>query len=277
MSMASIYESLPEPAHPAPALCRAPDVPGPHDDAYAAAKVILEVFLALTLIVLTAPVLLLAIVLVKLTSRGPVIYAQTRLGRYGKPFTLFKVRTMTHNCESLTGPCWSVPGDTRVTFVGRWLRRGHIDELPQLWNVLLGDMSLIGPRPERPEFVPQLERAITHYVDRLAIRPGVTGLAQVQLGADTNLDSVRTKLAYDLHYIQHMGLLLDARIYWATFLKMLGLPFPLIRRVFGFPTREDVESEYRALPPRSNPRLRTLSGLSSKDAAAGTRRAESST
>jgi len=260
MSMASIYIGA-DPGRTAVPPGRAPDVPGPGDRAYVTVKAVLDFLAALVLFVLTAPLLLFAILLVKLSSRGPAIYAQTRLGRYGQPFTLYKVRTMAHNCESLTGPCWSVPGDTRVTAVGRWLRRTHLDELPQLWNVLRGDMSLIGPRPERPEFVPQLEQAIAHYVDRLHVRPGVTGLAQVQLPADTTLDSVRTKLAYDLHYIRNTGLLLDLRIYWATFLKMLGVPFPLLRDLFRFPRRETVEAEYRALPPRSNPRLRTLTGV----------------
>jgi lipopolysaccharide/colanic/teichoic acid biosynthesis glycosyltransferase len=256
MSMASIFGTASEPGRVAsPLPSRAPDGPAPADGAYASAKVVLEFLLALVLLVLTAPLLLVALALTKLTSRGPALYAQTRLGRQGQPFKLFKVRTMIYNCESLTGPCWSVPGDTRVTAVGRWLRRTHIDELPQLWNVLRGDMSLIGPRPERPEFVPQLEQAIAHYSARLRVRPGVTGLAQVQLPADTNLDSVRSKLAYDLHYIRHMGLSLDARIYWATFFKLLGIPFPLIAKFFRFPGRDAVEAAYRALPPRSSSRL----------------------
>jgi lipopolysaccharide/colanic/teichoic acid biosynthesis glycosyltransferase len=206
-----------------------------------------DVVVALVLGVLSAPVLLLCMLLIKLTSRGPVLYTQTRVGRHGRPFTIFKLRTMTHKCESLTGALWAVPGDPRVTFVGRFLRRTHLDELPQLWNVLRGDMSLVGPRPERPEFVPQLERAIPHYRARLWVRPGVTGLAQVQLPADTDLDSVRLKLAYDLYYVRNCGLWLDARIVLSTALKVVGLPFGALRKLFRFPWRASVETAYAGL------------------------------
>jgi lipopolysaccharide/colanic/teichoic acid biosynthesis glycosyltransferase len=197
--------------------------------------------LGLLLLVLTAPLIALAMVLIKLTSPGPAMYSQTRLGRFGKPFTIYKLRTMVHECESLTGAQWCVPGDLRVTTLGRWLRRTHLDELPQLWNVVRGDMSLIGPRPERPEFVPQLEYAIPHYRERLQVRPGITGLAQVQLPPDTDLASVRRKLALDLYYVRSVCLWLDARVSWATVLKMLGIPFRVIGAVLGFPAQETVE------------------------------------
>jgi lipopolysaccharide/colanic/teichoic acid biosynthesis glycosyltransferase len=199
---------------------------------------------ATALLILTAPLLLLAMVLVKLTSRGPALYSQTRLGLHGKPFTIYKIRTMFHECESLTGARWSTPGDTRVTVLGYWLRHTHIDELPQLWNVLRGDMSLVGPRPERPEFVPQLEQAIPHYRERLLVRPGVTGLAQVQLPPDTDLISVRLKLAYDLYYVRNFGVWFDIRLCAATVLKMIGLPFAGIRWVFVFPSKEAISKEY---------------------------------
>jgi lipopolysaccharide/colanic/teichoic acid biosynthesis glycosyltransferase len=214
---------------------------------YGTIKYFLEILAALVLLVMTLPLLLLAMLLVKLTSRGPAIYLQTRVGRGGLPFTIYKIRTMTHNCESLTGAQWSRPGDTRVTALGRWLRRSHIDELPQLWNVLRGDMSLIGPRPERPEFVPRLEQMIPQYGQRLNVRPGVTGLAQVQLPPDTDLESVCTKLAYDLHYVKHVNFVLDMRIYWATLCKMFGMPFCMIQKLFQFPPREVLEREYQDL------------------------------
>jgi lipopolysaccharide/colanic/teichoic acid biosynthesis glycosyltransferase len=217
---------------------------------YLAVKGTCDVVTSVTLLVLTAPLIGLAVVLVKLTSPGPALYSQTRLGRFGQPFTIYKIRTMGHDCESLTGPRWSTAGDTRVTTVGRWLRRTHLDELPQLWNVLRGDMSLIGPRPERPEFVPKLEQAVPHYRKRLQVRPGVTGLAQVQLPPDSDLDSVLIKTAYDLHYIRRIGLLLDARIAWATFFKLTGLPFDRLRTLFRFPRREVIEQSYRALAAR---------------------------
>jgi lipopolysaccharide/colanic/teichoic acid biosynthesis glycosyltransferase len=214
---------------------------------YGACKRAGDVTAALVLLVLTAPLVLLAMLLIKLTSRGPVIYTQTRVGRGGRPFTIYKLRTMIHHCESLTGARWAVAGDPRITHVGRFLRRTHLDELPQLWNVLRGDMSLVGPRPERPEFVPQLEQAIAHYRDRLAVRPGVTGLAQVQLPPDTDLQSVRLKLAYDLYYARHVSPWLDLRIGLATAFKMVGVPFRILRRLFRLPAPETIESAYHTL------------------------------
>ncbi len=201
----------------------------------------LEVLAALLLLVLSAPIIFVAALLVKLTSRGPVFYAQIRLGRRGKPYRMYKIRSMTHDCERLSGARWATQGDPRVTTVGRFLRRTKIDELPQLWNVVRGEMSLVGPRPERPEFVPQLERAIPHYRDRLLVRPGLTGLAQVQLPADTDLASVRRKLAYDLYYVRHQSLLLDVQILLATALYVLGIPFAVARTLFCVPSGRLVE------------------------------------
>ncbi len=125
---------------------------------YTRSKARIEFVLALGLLVVTAPLHLAAALLVKLTSRGPVLYSQVRLGKDGKPFTIYKLRTMTHNCEKETGPRWTSAGDPHITAVGHFLRRTHLDELPQLWNIVRGEMSLIGPRPERPEFVPALEQ-----------------------------------------------------------------------------------------------------------------------
>jgi lipopolysaccharide/colanic/teichoic acid biosynthesis glycosyltransferase len=214
---------------------------------YLVAKDGLDRVAAFVLLVVCSPLILLAMALVKITSRGPALYCQTRVGRSGKLFTIYKIRSMVVESESLTGACWSTPGDRRVTALGRWLRCSHIDELPQLWNVLRGDMSLVGPRPERPEFVPMLEQTIPYYGDRLLVRPGITGFAQVQLPPDTDLDSVRSKIAYDLHYIQAVGFWFDQRICWATAFKMVGTPFPLLRRLFGFPAQETVEQCYRRL------------------------------
>jgi lipopolysaccharide/colanic/teichoic acid biosynthesis glycosyltransferase len=201
---------------------------------YGPGKLALDFLLALTLAVVALPVLLVVAVLVKLTSRGPVLYSQTRLGKGGRPYRIFKIRTMVVDSEK-NGACWSVPGDPRVTRLGRFLRRTHLDELPQLWNILRGEMSLIGPRPERPEFVPALERSIPRYRERLAVRPGVTGLAQVQLPADTDLESVKRKLQYDLCYVERCGLWLDLRIFLATALKMAGVSFPALARIFFLP------------------------------------------
>jgi lipopolysaccharide/colanic/teichoic acid biosynthesis glycosyltransferase len=214
---------------------------------YLACKRTLDLVVVLVLAVPALPLIFLAMLLVKLTSRGPALYTQTRVGRGGRPFTIYKIRTMFHRCESLTGARWSTPGDKRVTAVGRFLRKTHLDELPQLWNVLVGDMSLVGPRPERPEFMPQLEQAIPVYRARLLVRPGVTGLAQVQLPPDTDLASVRLKLAYDLCYVRCAGLLLDLRLLAATALKVVGVPFAALRLVCWLPRRPSVEATYTAL------------------------------
>ena len=148
---------------------------------------------------------------------------------------------MIHNCESLTGPRWSMPGDPRVTWFGWFLRVTHLDELPQLLNVLRGDMSLIGPRPERPEFIPELERALPAYGQRLTVRPGVTGLAQVQLPADTDLSSVRRKLAHDLYYVRHVNPLLDLRLLVCTAFYAVGVPFSFLSRLLGVPRSGVIE------------------------------------
>lgn len=214
---------------------------------YLPVKAGVDFLFSLALAVPGAPVALVAAVLVKLTSRGPALYSQTRLGRHGKPFRIYKIRTMVHECEKHSGPQWASAGDSRITPLGRVLRKLHIDELPQLWNVLRGDMSLVGPRPERPEFVPQLEQAIPCYRDRLLVRPGVTGLAQIQLPADTDLASVRRKLAYDLHYVQHVGFWLDVRILVGTGFYVLRVPFRVTRALLRVPSGRPVEQAYQRL------------------------------
>jgi lipopolysaccharide/colanic/teichoic acid biosynthesis glycosyltransferase len=197
--------------------------------------------LAALLAIPALPIVLVSALLIKLTSRGPAFYTQTRVGRAGRLFTIVKMRTMIDNCESLTGPRWSMPGDPRITPVGWVLRKTHLDELPQLLNVLRGEMSLIGPRPERPEFTPELERALPAYRQRLQIKPGVTGLAQVQLPPDTDLDSVRRKLAHDLYYIERLSPLLDLKLLACTALYALGIPFRFLSRCLGVPGSNLIE------------------------------------
>jgi lipopolysaccharide/colanic/teichoic acid biosynthesis glycosyltransferase len=202
---------------------------------YESTKRGLDLVLALIMLPIAAPLMLVFMFVVRLNSRGPVIYSQRRLGLAGKVFTIYKIRTMYQDSERRCGPIWSVPGDPRVTPVGRFLRWSHIDELPQLINVLKGEMSLVGPRPERPEFLAQLERALPNYRQRLTVRPGLTGLAQVQQDPDSDLSSVRRKLNFDLCYLERMSLWLDLRVMVGTVLKCLGVPFGLIGRILQLP------------------------------------------
>ena len=194
---------------------------------------------AATLLVFTAPLIGALAVLVRLTSAGPAIYAQVRLGRWGRPYTMYKLRSMAHNCELDSGPTWSVPGDPRVTLIGRILRASHLDELPQLWNVLRGEMSLVGPRPERPEIVADLVREVPRYRERLAVPPGITGLAQVQLPPDEHTDGVRRKVMVDLYYIGRPSLWLDLKILAATALKVAGLPPQWRTSLLALPRAKD--------------------------------------
>ena len=214
---------------------------------------------AVLLSILTAPVFLLAVLLVRISSAGPVIYTQTRLGRGRRPFTIFKVRTMHHDCERFTGPKWSTANDPRVFAVGHFLRRSHLDELPQLWNVLRGEMSLVGPRPERPEFVTQLEKALPGYAERLRVLPGVTGLAQVNLPPDVDQESVRRKLVFDLAYVDRVGLWFDIRIILGTALYLLGIPRATVSRMLGLNPVAATLYEPRPRPSDSSTGLEMVS------------------
>jgi lipopolysaccharide/colanic/teichoic acid biosynthesis glycosyltransferase len=175
------------------------------------------------LFVFSVPFILLSMLAVKLTSRGPAIYQQTRLGRDGVPYTMYKIRTMRHDAEKDGKPLWAVKGDSRITRMGKFLRATHLDELPQLWNVLRGEMSLVGPRPERPEIVVKLREDIPDYDSRLAVKPGITGYAQIHLPPDETTDCVKLKVQYDRHYIARIGILFDAWILFCTALKCVGL------------------------------------------------------
>jgi len=172
-------------------------------------------------LIVTAPIMALVALAIKLDSRGAVLYKQERVGRFGEPFMMLKFRTMRVDAEA-GGPVWAVRGhDPRVTRLGWFLRRTHFDELPQLLNVLKGDMSLVGPRPERPHFVGQLNRMIPRYDERLLIKPGMTGLAQVHYRYDQTFEDVKKKLRFDLLYVKRMCLMLDARILAWTLLVVL--------------------------------------------------------
>jgi len=189
-----------------------------------------NVVVAATALLLLSPVILLIAVAIRLESRGPIIYRQLRVGLDrrasttrattgrratdlgGRPFMLYKFRTMYTDAEAGTGPVWSSREDDRVTSVGRFLRRHRLDEIPQFWNVLRGDMSVVGPRPERPAFVSYLREEIQEYPLRQRVRPGITGWAQVNQDADQTLDDVRRKLRYDLDYVRRRSVWFDLRI-----------------------------------------------------------------
>jgi exopolysaccharide biosynthesis polyprenyl glycosylphosphotransferase len=174
-----------------------------------------DAVLALALLLLSLPLQLLVALAIRVQGDGPVFYVQTRAGRYGRPFRMLKFRTMRTDAEDGTAR-WAEDGDPRCTAVGRVLRRTRLDELPQLLNVLVGDMSFVGPRPERPEFVGELERAIPYYAWRHVVRPGLTGWAQITYGYGASVDDARRKLEYDLYYIRHYSLGTDLFIVLRT-------------------------------------------------------------
>jgi sugar transferase (PEP-CTERM system associated) len=166
-------------------------------------------------LVILSPFLVLVALLIKLDSTGPVFYNQIRIGRMGLPFTLWKFRSMNHGAEE-NGVQWAVLDDPRITRIGRWLRRWRIDELPQLINVIKGEMSLVGPRPERPAFVNELRGQIPYYDLRHTLRPGITGWAQIKFRYAASQEDAHVKLQYDMYYMKNLSLKLDCRIFLRT-------------------------------------------------------------
>jgi sugar transferase (PEP-CTERM system associated) len=181
-----------------------------------ASKRISDIVLALVGLLLAAPVMAVVALVVRYTSPGPVIYRQVRVGKDGRLITIFKFRSMRVDAEAGTGAVWAVTKDPRVTPVGRFLRRSRLDEIPQLLNVLRGDMSFVGPRPERPEFVAELTKQIPFYGQRHVVRPGVTGWAQVRHRYGASVEDSQEKLQYDLFYIKHLSMLFDLFILTET-------------------------------------------------------------
>ncbi len=167
-------------------------------------------------LLLAAPLALMVMALIKLTSPGPVFYKQERVGQHGRVFTVFKFRSMRVDAEHGTGPVWATKNDTRATPVGRFLRRTRLDEIPQLWNALRGDMSMVGPRPERPGFVADLTKQIPFYGQRHVVKPGVTGWAQVRYTYGASVEDALQKLQYDLYYIKNMSVALDIFVMFQT-------------------------------------------------------------
>ncbi len=176
---------------------------------------IIEFAFSLIGLILLSPIILVVSVLIKIDSRGPVFYRQERAGEKGKTFELLKFRSMVENAET-DGPVWAVKDDERITRVGRWIRRLRFDEIPQMINVLKGDMSFVGPRPERPYFIEQLRKEIPFYDQRLSVKPGVTGWAQIKYRYGASKEDALEKLKYDLYYIKHLSSLFDLIIIFET-------------------------------------------------------------
>jgi len=221
----------------------------------------LDVAVAGGALAVASPFLGLAALAIKLDDGGPVVYRQTRVGKDGADFELLKLRTMVVGAETKGAGAAVNRGDPRITRVGRVLRRLSLDELPQLWNVIRGEMSLIGPRPERPEFIPHLEEAFPLYRLRREVRPGVTGLAQVQLPPDTDLESVRRKLAFDLYYVYNYNLWLDLQLLAATTIYICGMPYSHIGKLALLPNSETVERAYQQLTLRHAPAVQADSAV----------------
>ncbi|MCC6933361.1 MAG: sugar transferase [Deltaproteobacteria bacterium] len=178
-------------------------------NAYDDFKSALDLVCAVVILIITSPLLLLVSMLMLIFYGRPIIYRQARLTAHGKVFYILKLRTMIRDAEAQTGAVWAADGDPRITPFGRLLRYTRMDELPQLINVIRGEMSLIGPRPERPEIAEEIQKTIPSFKKRLAVKAGITGLAQVQTGYAANIEGCRKKLAFDLLYIKHRSLWLD--------------------------------------------------------------------
>jgi len=198
------------------------------------------------LAMIALPIVAVAYVLVRLTSRGPGFYKQIRLGIDGKPFTIYKIRSMRVDAETATGAVWASRKDKRITAMGKIIRLTHVDELPQLYNVVRGEMDLVGPRPERPEFVSKLERRIDGYAYRLYVKPGITGLAQLNQESDIDLNDVRRKLVFDFDYIEHASFWFDMRLLCCTALKAVLLCRPPVLKFFQL-YREAKQSKWAPL------------------------------
>jgi sugar transferase (PEP-CTERM system associated) len=184
------------------------------------ARAILHRGVALIGAIVSLPIVILTALLIKLESRGPILYKQERVGKNGRPFTIMKFRSMRVDAEK-DGPVWARTEDDRTTRVGRIIRKVRVDEIPQFWNILKGEMSFVGPRPERPHFVAQLAQEIPYYEQRHLIAPGLTGWAQIKYPYGSSIEDARQKLQYDLYYIKNQSLMLDAAILFETIKTIL--------------------------------------------------------
>jgi len=180
-------------------------------------KRLMDISVSLGVLTIGAPIWLLVAAIIKLTSPGSVVYKQLRVGRNGKNYTMYKFRSMYQDAEKRSGPTWASKNDPRITPVGRFIRKTRLDEIPQFFNVFKGEMSLVGPRPERPFFVEQLKLEIPWYVRRIKMKPGITGWAQVKHKYDASIEDVKQKVMYDLYYFENMSIQLDIKIILRTF------------------------------------------------------------
>lgn len=229
---------------------------------YFSTKYRVERALGVVLLVPAMPLIAICWCVVKITSRGPGIYRQTRVGLEGRTFQVLKLRTMRMDAE-VNGPQWSAKGDSRITRLGKVLRKLHLDELPQLVNVAKGEMALVGPRPERPEFVALLSEVIPGYKRRLIVKPGITGMAQINLPADTDLRSVERKQVLDLYHIDNATFWLDKRMVLLTAFRVFSISNDRLTQLMGLDRRELVKH----LPAESAGRTSTpLSALMAETA-----------
>jgi len=219
----------------------------PPQTIYTALKPSIDLIVAACLLPILLPFIAIAWVLTKLSSRGPGFYVQSRSGFGGRPYHIVKIRSMKSDEATARDINWAKQGDSRITRIGTVLRALHLDELPQVFNVLRGEMSLVGPRPERPEVIASkgLNDEVPGYALRMQARPGVTGLAQVQLPPDSDIVGVRHKVCYDLYYLANQSLWLDIRICAATVLKAFLSPAQLQKFLF-LPSRECVCEQFLA-------------------------------
>ncbi|MCM2374823.1 sugar transferase [Aporhodopirellula aestuarii] len=190
---------------------------------YFRVKSLIEFIVTAGLMIVAVPIMILIAALTLISQGRPVFYRQTRVGKNGKLFRIWKFRSMRSDAEKETGAVWSDRNDPRVTTLGKWLRCSHLDELPQLINILAGDMSLVGPRPERPEFVNELSRELPTYLERLRVRPGITGLAQLGLGYDRCVCDVKGKIELDIKYINSATFFNDCRLFLQTFPHVISM------------------------------------------------------
>ncbi len=192
-----------------------------------------ERWIGTLLLIPASPIIFLLCLIVRLNSKGSGLYKQTRIGLHGQHYEILKLRTMRNDAEADGNEKWCVKGDPRITRLGKWLRKLHLDELPQLINVARGEMALVGPRPERPKFVEKLKREVPGYENRLSVMPGITGLAQINLPPDETIEDVRRKLYLDLVYIEEAGFWLDMRMILATSVRLIGVPGTVVTKLLG--------------------------------------------